>query len=66
MGQNDDILKGNYKVTELEKKIQKPEDQDSSIEQEFEAAALKALGGSITYVKKSGSFIWNGDVKKDE
>lgn len=66
MDSSDEILKGNYKVPELEKKVQKPEDQTNSIEHDFEAAALKALGGSITYVKKSGSFIWSGDVKKDE
>lgn len=66
MSQNNDILKGNYKIPKIEKSVEQPEKHQDSLEQEFEAAALKALGGSITYVKKTGSFIWKGDKKKDE
>lgn len=66
MNQNDNVLKGNYKIPEEpEKEVEKPENSQSSLEQEFEAAALKSLGGSITFVKKTGSFIWKGDDKKD-
>lgn len=65
MGQKDEILKGNYKIPNLEKKIETENKQPESLEQEFEAAALKSLGGSITFVKKTGSFIWKGEDKKD-
>ena len=61
-----DILKGNYKIPDLEEKFNDPEDKKgASLEEEFEAAALKKLGGSITFVKKSGSFVWKGDDKKN-
>mgnify|MGYP001595295441 CR=1 FL=1 len=64
MSQSNDILKGNYKIPDVEQKIEKPEDKQDSLEQEFEAKALKALGGSITFVKKKGSFIWKGEDKQ--
>ena len=55
----DEILKGNYKVPNLEDTSapKKP----VSLEEEFEAAALRKLGGSITFVKKG--FTWRGDKK---
>ena len=64
MGQSD-ILKGNYKIPDLEDRINMPEDMKKmSLGEEFEAAALKKLGGSITFVKKPGSFVWKGEDKK--
>lgn len=61
-----DILKGNYKIPDPKEKCDDPEDKkEASLEEEFEAAALKKLGGSITFVKKSGSFIWKGEDEKN-
>lgn len=65
----DEILKGNYKVPRLENADTPKEEKPVSLEEEFEAAALKKLGGSITFVRKSGrkpgkrsdSFIWRGE-----
>lgn len=65
MDQKDDILKGNYKIPDLEEKVKTENKQLGSLEQEFEAAALKSLGGSITFIKKTGSFVWKGTDKKD-
>ncbi|OGN32517.1 MAG: hypothetical protein A3I92_01955 [Candidatus Yanofskybacteria bacterium RIFCSPLOWO2_02_FULL_43_10b] len=64
----DKILKGNYPIPDLNEKVKKVEENKETLQEEFEAAALKKLGGSITFIKKSGpkgSFIWKGD-KKDE
>lgn len=58
----DDILKGNYKVPELEDADAPTEEEPVSLEEEFEAAALKKLGGSITFVKKD-KFTWRGEKK---
>jgi len=61
-----DILRGNYKIPDLENKIDMPEDtKETSLGEEFEAATLKKLGGSITFVKKSGSFVWKGEDNKN-
>lgn len=66
-----DILKGNYKAPIVEDT--KTQDQDENtpeqknedkLKEEFEAAALKKLGGSIAFVKKPGSkFVWG--IKED-
>lgn len=57
----DKILKGNYKVPNMEGADTPKEETPVSLEEEFEAAALKKLGGSITFVKKS--FTWRGEKK---
>jgi len=55
-----DFLKGNYNLnndntdTQHIKKIK-------SLTEEFEEKALAKLGGSICFVSKSGSLIWDGD-----
>ena len=55
-----DFLKGNYNLnndntdTQNTKKIK-------SLTEEFEESALAKLGGSICFVSKSGSLIWDGD-----
>lgn len=59
-----ELLKGNYKIPNL-KDLEEPEDEEQSLEQKFEAEALKKLGGSITFVKLPKGFVWKGD-KKDE
>ena len=63
----DQILKGNYVVPDLEKRVGTPKAETESLTEGFQNAALKKLGGSITFVKKptktgtSDSFIWNGE-----
>ena len=55
-----DFLKGIYNLnndntdTQNTKKIK-------SLTEEFEENALAKLGGSICFVSKSGSLIWDGD-----
>jgi hypothetical protein len=55
-----DFLKGNYNLnndnndTQHTKKVK-------SLTEEFEENALAKLGGSICFVSKSGSLIWDGD-----
>lgn len=52
----DQLLKGNYPIAQPEQeKKEKP-----SLEDEFEMAALKRLGGSITYVAKR-KVVWSDD-----
>ena len=55
-----EILKGNYKVRSLETEAVPEKPAESSLEEQFEAAAFEKLGGSITFIKKSASFIWKG------
>ena len=58
-------LKGNYKLSE--QKPPSPSETPVSGQDLFEATALQKLGGSIAFIKKSSSFIWNGDKgKKDD
>lgn len=57
----DEILKGNYRIPALEDTSTSKEEKLVSLEEEFEAAALRKLGGSITFVKKG--FTWRGDKK---
>ena len=60
----DEILKGNYKVSDLGKTGVPTEEKPVSLEEEFEAAALRKLGGSITFVKKG--FTWRGEGGKKD
>lgn len=57
----DEILKGNYKVPGMEDTGVPKKEGPASLEEEFEAAALRKLGGSITFVKKG--FTWRGEKK---
>jgi len=57
----DEILKGNYKVPNSVVAPVRKEDKPVSLDEEFEAAALRKLGGSITFVKKG--FTWRGEKK---
>jgi len=53
----DKLLRGNYP---MEQPHQDRRDEARSLEDEFEAAALKRLGGSITFVAKR-KVVWNLD-----
>ena len=66
-----DVLKGNYKVPVVEdsktndENVSGQENKDR-LQEEFEAAALKRLGGSIAFVKKPGSkFVWGNKDDKN-
>ncbi|MDP3954697.1 MAG: hypothetical protein Q8Q06_04805 [bacterium] len=63
-----DLLKGNYKVPPAKETDESKESAVSSeetLEEKFEAAALKKLGGSITFVKKKKTpFVWGGNEDK--
>jgi hypothetical protein len=52
----DELLRGNYPIVQPES-TQAPE---RSLEDEFERAALKRLGGSITYVARR-KVVWNDE-----
>ncbi len=67
----DELLKGNYKIPpEQEKMCEEGESKEPDtttgdpLQQEFEAAAIKKLGGSITFVKDRGGFTWRGKKKE--
>lgn len=52
-------LKGNYR---LPKRVKPKADKNQqSTEQKFEQESLKKLGGSIAFVMKSKTFVWEGD-----
>lgn len=56
-----DVLKGNFKP---KNPVKVEENEDKSLEEQFEKAALKRLGGSIAFVSKR-KVIWNeGDQNK--
>jgi hypothetical protein len=55
-----EVLKGNYKLPERNSVVPPEKKPENPLEREFEAAAFERLGGSITFVKKSASFIWKG------
>lgn len=57
-----DVLKGNFKP---QKQVTvKVEKQDETLEERFEAEALKHLGGSMTFVSKQ-KVIWDDDDAAD-
>ena len=59
-----EYLKGNYK---MDKPAPAPASNptEPSAEKKFEASALVKLGGSIAFIKKSSSFVWEGDKRDD-
>jgi hypothetical protein len=56
----DELLRGNYPVAQP----QNDEPQARSLEDEFELAALKRLGGSITFVARR-KVVWTDDAADD-
>ncbi len=55
-----DFLKGNYNLDNDSPDSQRNANR-KSLTEEFEEKALAKLGGSICFVSKSGSLIWDGD-----
>lgn len=56
-----EVLKGNFSPRDSVRMDSKPED---SLEQEFEKAALKRLGGSMAFVSKQ-KVMWSLDDDDD-
>lgn len=56
-----DLLKGNF----IAKRPVKDEPNKLTLEDKFETAALKRLGGSITFVAKR-KVMWDGGPGKDD
>jgi len=58
-----DFLSGNYKLQK--NKIKKPTNskkpKSKTITEEMEEEALSKLGGSICFVTKSNTLMWNGN-----
>jgi len=55
-------LKGNYR---LPKKMKAKTNKDQkTIEEVFEQKASTKLGGSIAFIVKSKTFVWEGDEDK--
>ena len=52
-------LKGNYRLPQ--KGESKTGKEELTVEQKFEQESLAKLGGSIAFVMKSKSFLWEGD-----
>jgi len=59
-----EYLKGNYKL-DPPKPATLPTSAPAAAEKEFEAQALLKLGGSIAFIKKSSSFVWDGEKRGD-
>lgn len=64
------VLRGNYTLPnndDAEHRPNKPEESPAQrLEKEFEAEALRHLGGSITFVKKSATFTWRKEKDRGE
>lgn len=63
-----DFLKGNYNLNSKNTKtpaVNESKNESKSLTEEFEESALAKLGGSICFVSKSGSLIWNGDSESE-
>jgi hypothetical protein len=54
------FLKGNYPLKNTEAS-EPAASKPKNIANEFEEKALEKLGGSIAYVMKSNSFLWDGE-----
>ena len=52
-----EFLKGNFKT---KNEVEKPETNETGLQEEFERTAMKRLGGSIAFVSRKG-FVWTGD-----
>ncbi len=57
-----DVLKGNFKPA---KPVAEKSEKDESLEEQFEKAAKKRLGGSIAYVAKR-RVDWGNDPDKSK
>ena len=59
------FLKGNYQLPGKDPEVEASKAQNAEepkdLTQEFEASALAKLGGSICFVVKSETLLWNGD-----
>jgi hypothetical protein len=56
------ILKGNF---ETKNEVSGPEEQEKTLEQQFEKEATKRLGGSIAFVSKQ-KVMWDSKDSADK
>ena len=54
------FLKGNYPLKKDDGASPTPEDKAQDAVDQFERRALERLGGSIAFVMKRNTFVWNG------
>ena len=59
-----EMLKGNYRVEKQVEVQADNKERDASIEALFESSAMEKLGGSMAFVKKSGTFLWKDEKAK--
>ena len=59
------LLKGNYELPDKkgssENEESKADVRQEQAREQFERRALEQLGGSIAFVMKAKTFVWNGD-----
>ena len=54
------FLKGNYSLGKDDGTPPAPEEKAQDAVDQFERRALERLGGSIAFVMKRNTFVWNG------
>jgi len=56
------FLKGNYKLEHSADEVPAgAQEKPADVVDRFERRALECLGGSIAFVMKRNTFVWNGD-----
>ena len=60
------LLKGNYKLDKSEPQKNDKTSKKRSSTEEFEKRALERLGGSIAFVQKKDTFVWDGSGLKEK
>lgn len=58
------VLRGNYKVSKPIKSAGARKAK-KGLTEEMEQEALAKLGGSITFVMKGDTFMWNGEPREE-
>jgi len=61
------FLKGNYELKKgVDAAKEKEKGKGAKSTEEFEKFARVRLGGSIAFVMKKNTFVWEGDDKKED
>ena len=58
------LLKGNYQLSIRHQGVATRK-RKNSLTDKLEESALAKLGGSICFVMKKNTFIWNGDTSEE-
>ena len=59
------FLKGNYNLSTAPSKTKRKRSGSKSLTEKLEEVALAKLGGSICFVMKKNTFMWNGDTSEE-